>query len=288
MVMTFRFRLVLSWVLSWVLLLVLANVCRAQDDALMVGYFHQEDSRVVAPNNGGLLATVFQDRLALPLGMRKTHTGYWFTGVHMQQTLITFHGSNVGERRLYRLALPIDYIHDPLGASDWKFTARLAPSHYSDERIWDHRATDMDYALKANYAKNSHVEWVLGVIADRRLGQARYYPTMGVQWQASSRWYHHWVFPDWRTEFQWRKATQLYAHMRPDGGQWRYGKYNNHLTMHYVNWSMGVGVRHKTRTPFTLQLELGQNLYRKLIYDQGTISLNDSPYWQVSIESRFE
>lgn len=257
------------------------------DDALQVSYRHSEDGRVTATANAGLRARVIHDRVSFPLGMRKTHTGYWFTGGHFQQTLITFHGANVGERRLYRLSLPVDYIHDPAGVGPLRFVGRLEPAHYTDERLLDHRATQLEWAGRFSYDLRSDLAVVLGLKLDRRLGLARQYPVFGIEWQQSTRLNHHWVFPDWRSEYLYRKRTRLYAHIRPEGGQWRYGKYDAHENMHYVNWAFGVGIRHKTQSPFALKLEVGQNLYRKLIYSSGTTPLNDSTYWLVSLESRF-
>lgn len=263
-----------------------SQVC-ADDEALQASYRHSEDGRVVAPDMTGLRVRVMQDRVSLPVGMRKTHTGYWFTGAHVQQTLITFHGSNVGERRLYRLSLPIDYIHDPSSANRWRFIGRIEPAHYTDERLFDHRASQIEWGGRFSYDLNAEMSAVWGMKMDRRLGQARYYPIFGVEWQPTTRWYHHWVFPDWRSHYQLKKRTRLYAHVRPEGGQWRFGKYKTHENMHYVNWAFGVGLWHKTSTPFALKFELGQNLYRKLIYNAGSTSLNDSNYWLISAESRF-
>jgi len=259
----------------------------AEDEALQVSYRHSEDGRVSAPATAELRARVLHDRISFPLAMRKTHTGYWFTGAHFHQTLITFHGSDVGERRLYRFAMPIDYIHDPTGINRLRFVGRVEPAHYTDERVLDHRASQIEWAGRFSYEIRSDMATVFGMKMDRRLGQARYYPVFGVEWQQSTRLNHHWVFPDWRSEYHLRKRTRVYAHIRPEGGQWRYGKYESHANMHYVNWAFGLGVRHKTQSPFAIKLEVGQNLYRKLIYDAGSTALNDSTYWLISAESRF-
>lgn len=274
-------------ILLGVLMIITCWYVHGEDEALQVSYRHSEDGRVSTPDTSGLRTRVMQDRISFPIGMRKTHTGYWFAGAHAHQTLITFHGTDVGERRLYRLSLPIDYIHDPTGVGRLGFIGRIEPAHYTDERLWDRRASQMEYGGRFNYRLRPDFNAVFGMKIDRRLGRAMSYPVLGIEWQASARMHHYWVFPDWRSEYLWRKRTRLYAHLRPEGGQWRYGKYDSHENMHYVNWAFGFGVRHKTRTPFAIKLELGKNLYRKLIYNQGTISLNDSNYWLFSLESRF-
>lgn len=280
------FKRIVSLLISS-LLLSCFRLAWAQDEALQVSYRHSEDGRVSAPATTGLRARVIHDRISFPLAMRQTHTGYWFTGAHFHQTLITFHGTDVGERRLYRFAVPIDYIHDPTGISPLRFIGRIEPAHYTDERVLDHRASQVEWAGRFSYEMRPDMAAVFGMKMDRRLGQARYYPVFGVEWQQSTRLNHHWVFPDWRSEYHFRKRTRLYAHMRPEGGQWRYGKYESHANMHYVNWAFGLGVRHKTHSPFAVKLEVGQNLYRKLIYNEGTTALNDSTYWLISAESRF-
>lgn len=271
--------------LVWILGVSIKSV--ALDDALQVSYSHSEDGRVTATDDIGLRARVMHDRIAFPVGMRKTYSGYWFVGAHAQQTLITFHGSNVGERRLYRLSMPIDYIHDPTSVSRWSFLGRIEPAHYTDERLWDRRASQIEYTARATFAYRSNLNWVGGFKSDRRLGVAKYYPLLGIEWQQTSRLFHHWVFPDWRSDLILRKRTKLYMHMRPEGGQWRFGKYSSHENMHYVNWAFGMGMRHNLKGPFAIKLEVGQNLYRKLVYNTGTTSLNDSSYWLMSLESRF-
>ncbi len=278
--------------------LVIAAPTVLAEDALYASVSRSEAYKVDASDGSGLRVGLYQNRVNFPLAMRPTHLGLWLVGLEVKESQFTLRGSASGERRLYRLALPIEFYPLQTFASPWgesRFIFKAVPTHNTDERIFDHRASQLEYSIKGQIAVSS--EWVIegGLRADRRFGRFQYYPEVGVDWQPNTQWHHRWLvrqwmpsqdmFSDLRSDYYVNKRLSFYGALRPEGGHWRYGPYENHRVVSYESWQLGLGVVYQTHSPIDVVLEYGNSRDRRL--NMGSkVPLKNGSYWQVTLQSR--
>lgn len=259
----------------------LSALCSAEP--LLTGSVAWSESAPVSAG-GGLRVGQYEQQLQLPLWYHPLSTGLLSSHVQFKQSLFTLRGNRLGERRLYRLALPLNFYEQAYGRFQTRY--HLTPALYSDERIFDLRAVQIEGGFDTSIGMSRRLNLELGARTDRRYGEHRLYYLWGVDWLGSSGWQLHAVVPEPFIQGPLLADWRMRAGMEPAGSRWRFGT-KEHSPMAYKALQQYVSVFHSFNPQTELGLTLGRRLNRYLDVAGDTVRPSPAPYWQLDLSAHW-
>lgn len=232
----------------------------------------------------GLRVGQYEQALQMPLWWRALPAGVASSHVELTQTLFTLRGNRLGERRLYRLALPFAYYEKAYGR--WHSRYHLTPALYSDERIFDLRAAQLEAGFDTSMGINSQLNLELGARTDRRFGEHRLYYLWGLDWLDKAGWQLHAVLPEPWFGMPLQQQWYFKAGMEPAGSRWRFGTLD-HSPLSYKAVQQYLRLQHSFSPQADLSLTLGRRLNRHLDVAGETVRPSPAPYWQLDMSAHW-
>ncbi len=251
--------------------------------ALQLSLYHQQETVRAFSGIEGLDVQQVQTGLKFPLVLKPTYAGLWTMAGHLQESRFNLSGVIEATRRFYRFSLALEY--QPRQVGRWQYTWHFEPSYYADESLNQQKRFALEFEALGRYRVNRKVNWVVGARQDSRFGGISIYPVFGLESRPNKKWHHHWVFPDFYSQYQLKPKTKARLFAKPTGGNWRYLQEDGSTATFNINsWNIGVMLKQKTRTAFDLKLELGTKLLGKSSVAGQEGDLSNSYYLMLSLE----
>lgn len=175
--------------------------------------------------------------------------------------------------------------------------------------------------LSGRYYFNRTLAGQLGVVVDRRFGDAHVYPLLAAHWQADSVTQVVLGFPFSEIKVNWSDDINTYARVEPAGGVWQLKNGSSGGTdedtggdtggddtgadtdtdtggstsansgeftkVKLRNWRAGTGVELRWRGDIWLNTELGYLFGRKLVTGASEVLPENTFYWQLGLSWRY-
>ena len=271
----------IRWVglLAWLLLSFVHG-----KEVLQVSVSHHNGTAQAFDGIEGLEVSQWETELVVPLALRSTSAGLWLQGLQFTENRLILSGSTDTTRRLYRFSLPLEY--HPKKYGRWQYYWHLEPAYYSDETLIDEKRFLLEYQFISRYGKRNSVNWVAGLRQDSRFGVKQLYPVFGLESRPNKKWLHHWVFPDFYSEVNFKRHHFAQVFMRPSGGYWPFTQADgSSAAVGITNWQLGVSLRKKTKSPFFVRLEVGTKLMGQASVAGSDGDLGSAYFFMLSLET---
>lgn len=256
---------------------------RSMAEPLLTGQLSWSESAPVSAG-GGLRVGQYEQAAQLPLWLHPLPSGVLTTHLQVQQSLFTLRGNRLGERRLYRLALPVYFYEQAYGRFQTRY--HLTPALYSDERVFDLRAAQVEGGFDTRIGLSRTLNLELGARTDRRYGEHRLYYLWGADWLGENGWQVHAVVPEPFIQGPLGADWQLRVGMQPAGSRWRFGT-KDHSPLAYKALQQYVSVQSDVNNQLALALTLGRRLNRHLDVDGESVRPSPAPYWQLDLSAHW-
>jgi hypothetical protein len=253
-------------------------------EVLQVSVSHHQGTAQAFDGIEGLEVAQWETELILPLALRPTSAGLWLQGLQFTENRLLLSGATDATRRLYRLSLPLEYHPKKLGR--WQYYWHLEPAYYTDETLIDEKRFLFEYQFISRYGKRNSVNWVAGIRQDSRFGSEQLYPVFGLESRPNKKWLHHWVFPDFYSEVNFKRHHYAQLFMRPSGGYWPFTQEDgSSAAVGITNWNLGMSLRKKTKSPFYIRMEVGTKLMGSASVAGSDGDLGSAYFFMLSLET---
>lgn len=229
-----------------------------------------------------------QINLTLPLEKKGNRREKVQTYLHLDRTEFKWEGVTAAQGEYYWLSMPLKY--QQIRNKNTEFHINVEPGLMTDLNALDTKALTANIDIVGRRYRRSGSFWQLGIISDRRFGDAKIRPQAAVSWAATKQTQILLGFPQTLVNTSWSRELSSFLHIRPAGGVWREELKGQTKTfsVNYRNWRAGFGGEFHWRKSMWLRAEIGQ-LRARTIEASDTAAAKqkgrpgDDNYWQVGI-----
>lgn len=201
--------------------------------------------------------------------------GQWLVpGIAIERTLFKLSNSNLDDKAMYQLGLPVGLFHHT------KKMIRLlsiAPSMHTDGNIYDRSTFSLHGLGMWQWGLDQPTGYRLGFGANRTFGRYQAFPIMGYQWRPTPKSELDMGFPFSKMEYNFSPRWNTFIKLTPSGGNWRYeNEQGQHYNLSYSSWVATLGLRYRTFKRLWASIQAGRSFERELALTDDDNSLTET------------